>query len=57
MDGRVQDNVNRVEINEKVDVISSTIRPFDDVEVDIDSGNLDTDTDIYFTGQTAGNID
>jgi len=57
LDGRVQDNVNRVEINEKVDVISSTIRPFDDVEVDIDSGNLDTDTDIYFTGQTAGNID
>ena len=56
MNGKVQDDINKVEINEKVGVISSIIRPFNSVGVGINGGNLDIDIDIYFTGQTAGNI-
>ncbi len=57
MDNKVQDDVDRIEVNEEVDIVFSTIRPFDNIEVDINGGNLDTDADIYFTGQTAGDID
>ncbi len=50
MDSRVQDNVDKIEINKEVGIVFSTIRPFDSVGIDIDGGNLDTDADICFAG-------
>ena len=57
MDGKVQDDIDKVEVNEKVDIVFSTIRPFDGVGINIDSNNLDADINIYFTRQTADDID
>ena len=50
MDSGIQDDINKVEINEEVGIIFPTIWPFDDIGVDIDSSNLNTDADIYFAG-------
>ena len=57
MDNGVQDNIDKIEINEKIGIISPIIRLFDGVGVDMDGGNLNTDADIYFVRQTAGDID
>ncbi len=40
-----------------VDIVFSIIRTFDNVEVNINGGNLNIDIDVYFAGQVAGNID
>ena len=50
MDSRVQDNIDRIEVNKEVGVIFLTIRPFDNVGVGIDNSNLGVDVDIYFIG-------
>ncbi len=48
MNSKVQDNINKIEINEEVNIIFLAIWPFDDIEINIDGSNLDEDADIYF---------
>ena len=50
MDGEVQDNIDRIEINEKVDVVFSTVRLLDGFKISLDNVDLDADIDICFTG-------
>ncbi len=57
MDNGVQDNIDKIEINEKIGIISPIIRLFDGVGIDINGSNLNADTDIYFAKQAAGDID